>query len=177
MKKSQKKINAQIAGLTTLIERLLSFSIEKPPFFSLSDYPILLLPHTDKNHLVLKSDKKWVQTKLGYFDLHLNMAYRKKKVITVGRNIYYQNIVLFVQRIRDLIVFKGADLVKANLATSLQGSALEWHTFKLDNTNCENLCTNQGVMTWLKTLNRHFKISIRLALGLLVDEKYTIADA
>lgn len=63
--------------------------------------------------------KRWNQANLGYFDSHLNRAHRKSEVVFVGKDIYYRNIVLFVQRLQSLVIFKRAALFKANVATSL----------------------------------------------------------
>lgn len=38
---------------------------------------------------------------------------------------------LFIQRFQNLVIFREAALVKANIGTSLQDSALEWYTSEL----------------------------------------------
>lgn len=60
-----------------------------------------------------------------YFDLHLDTAYEEGEIVSVGKDVYYRNVIFFVQRLQNLVTFQGAALVKANIATSLQGSALE----------------------------------------------------
>lgn len=45
-----------------------------------------------------KLNKRWNQSDLNHFDPHLNeVAYGKNKVITLMKDIYYQNMVLFIQ--------------------------------------------------------------------------------
>lgn len=71
----------------------------------------------------------------------------------VGKDVYYSNVVLFVQRLENLVTFKGAALVKANIATSLQGSALERYTFELRDFDHDALNNNPGVKSWINTLS------------------------
>lgn len=44
--------------------------------------------------------KCWNQANLGYFDSHLDdKAHGIREVVLVGKNVYYQNVVLFTQHI------------------------------------------------------------------------------
>lgn len=63
--------------------------------------------------------ERWNQANLRYFDPHLDRAHEKGEVVSVGKDVYYRNIVLFVQRLQSLVTIKEAALVKANVATSL----------------------------------------------------------
>lgn len=40
--------------------------------------------------------KRWNQADLGYFDSHFDKTYGEGKIVSVGKNIYYRNIVFFV---------------------------------------------------------------------------------
>lgn len=44
-------------------------------------------------------NKRWNQTELGYFDLYLDRAYGKGKIVSIGKEVYYRIMVLFIQRI------------------------------------------------------------------------------
>ena len=72
-----------------------------------------------------KSTESWNQADLGYFDSHLDRVHGKGEIVLVGKDVYYINVVLFVQHLQSLIMFRGAALVKSNIATLLRGSALE----------------------------------------------------
>ena len=65
------------------------------------------------------STERWNQADLGYFDPHLDKAHGEGEVVSVGKDVYYRNVVLFVKRLQSLVTFKEAALVKANVATSL----------------------------------------------------------
>lgn len=98
-------------------------------------------------------------------------------MVLVGKDVYYKNMVLFVQRLQSLVTFKGAALVKANMAMSLRGSALEWYTSELSNFDRNALNNNPGVKSWINTLFHRFKVPTNVALGLLTDETYSLEDA
>lgn len=40
--------------------------------------------------------KKWNQIDLAYFNPHLDRAYRKGKVVSIDKDVYYKNVVLFI---------------------------------------------------------------------------------
>ena len=65
---------------------------------------------------------RWNLEELGYFDPHLDQAYRKIEVVLIGKEIYYKKVVLFVQYIESFVIFQRAALVKAIMATFFFGS-------------------------------------------------------
>ena len=45
------------------------------------------------------STERWNQANLGYFDPHLDRAHGEGEIVSVGKDVYYRNVVLFVQRL------------------------------------------------------------------------------
>lgn len=43
------------------------------------------------------SQERWNQGELGYFDPHFDKAYGDGEVVSVGKDVYYKNVLLFVQ--------------------------------------------------------------------------------
>lgn len=123
-----------------------------------------------------KTSERWNQADLGYFDPHLDKGHGEGEVVSVRKDLYYRNVVLFVQRLQSLVTFKGAALVKVTVTTSLQGSALEWYTSELSDFDRDTLNNDPGVKTWISTLSNHFKVPTSIALGLLIDETYSLDD-
>ena len=123
------------------------------------------------------STERWNQADLGYFDLHLDRAYGEGEVVSVGKDLYYRNVVLFVQRLQSLVAFREAALVKANIATSLRGSALDWYTSELSDFDRNALNNDPGVKSWVNTISHRFKVPTSVALGLLTDKTYSFDDA
>ena len=75
------------------------------------------------------------------------------------------------------MTFWRAALVKAIIATSLQGSALKWYTSKLSDFNRNALNNNPDVKSWVNILSHCFKVSTSVALSFLTDETYFFNDA
>ena len=65
--------------------------------------------------------------------------------MSVGKNVYYWNVVLFTQRIQNLVIFKNATLVKANIATLPRGSALKEYMSEFSNFDWDALNNNPSV--------------------------------
>lgn len=93
------------------------------------------------------------------------------------KDVYYRNIVFFLQRFQNLVTFQGTPLVKANIATSFRDSALEWYTFEHSNFDRNALNNDLSVKSWVNTLSYHFKVPMSMALGLLTNETYSLNDA
>lgn len=51
------------------------------------------------------STERWNQANLGYFDPHLDRAHGEGEIVSIGKDIYYKNVVLFVQRLQSLVTF------------------------------------------------------------------------
>ncbi len=118
----QTKYDSEILSLWEMIEKSLLLrefpSATPPPDLDTTPkaYPVNdTLPKTER----------WNQADLEYFNPYLDRAHGEGKIVLVGRDVYYRNVVLIVQRLQSLVTFCGAALVKANIATSLWGSALE----------------------------------------------------
>lgn len=151
-----------------------------------SPKPKLLQPPLSSIHselFVLQSKQStqvehWNQADIGYFDPHFdNKGYGAGEVVLVGKDVYYRNVVLFTQRIQNLVTFKGAILVKNNITISLYGSALEWYTSKLSNFDWDALNNDPGVKSWINTLFYRFKVPTSIALGFRTDKTYCLNDA
>lgn len=126
----------------------------------------------------LKAINRWNQLNLGNFNLHLNRkVHDEGKIVLVGKNIYYRNVLLFVQLIQNLATFKDIALVKVNIPNLLRGSALEWYTSELIEFNHDALNNNLGIKSQINTLSQRFKVSTNMALGLFIDKIYSLNNA
>lgn len=94
MTSAQTKPKEEMLALCKMIKKtlLLRESNSSTPSSNPNAFSKLSLPAD----LLSKSTKRWNQVDLGYFDLHLNKAHGKGKVVFVGKDVYYKNVVLFV---------------------------------------------------------------------------------
>lgn len=76
--------------------------------------------------------KRQNQVNFGYFSFYLNTkVHNVNEIVLVRKNVYYRNILFFVQYIQNLVTFKAIFLIKANLPILLKKSVLKQYTFKL----------------------------------------------
>ena len=79
---------------------------------------------------------------LGFFDLYLTSSLSLKDVMIISKKLYYRLIILFIDRIADLVTIKLIILVKANFNICLRRAALLWYILKLNNAKRLNLRNN-----------------------------------
>lgn len=120
----------------------------------------------------------WNPQELGYFDPLLDKAFGDGDVISAGKDTYFRNVHLFIDRIEDVAATKGTSIVRTNVNLSLRGSALKWYTAELSNLERLGLRSDMGngVQEWCKALRTRFKSSTSEALSKLTSTKYTITN-
>ena len=140
----QAKHKYEMLSLRKMIEKSLLLR-ESPSATPSPDLDATPKAYLGRDSLLKTTTERWNQADLGYFNLYLNRAHGEGKIVLVGKDVYYRNVVLFVQRLQSLVTFKGAILVKANVATSLRGSALGWYISELSDFDRDALNNNPGV--------------------------------
>lgn len=95
----------------------------------------------------------------------------------IEKDVYYRNMMLFVQCVQSLVIFHGATLVKANIPTSFCSSTLEWYTLELSKFDRDALNNDPGVKSWINTFSHRFKVPTSVTLGLFIDKTYLFNDA
>ena len=91
-------------------------------------------------------------------------------------SVFYRDVYVFVDRLEDLVSFKGEPTVRELVPSCLRGSALIWYTTELTDLEKRGL-RNATVKEWCETLITTFKEQTSVALQNLQSERYTMADA
>ena len=126
---------------------------------------------------------RWNAGDLGFFDpLYDGKSASNSEAIThTGKDTYFRDVHLFIERAKDLATVKGAELVRDNLWTCLRGTALAWWTgeFSEDQKRMIKLTAgnNDQLGEWIRLLHGRFKAPSNIALEALIKEKYTLRDA
>ena len=85
--------------------------------------------------------------------------------MTVGKELYYRLVILFIDRIADLVTVKSAVLVKVNINIYLREVALSWYILELNDVKRSSLRNNiNDINLWIKSFKRRFKVLITVAL-------------
>lgn len=121
------------------------------------------------------ADTRWRAEELGFFN---PSAQGHDEVVFARRDIYYRSVQLFIERIKDIALIKGAPTVRLNLSSCLRGIAMSWYTEELSNLERAALRLDEnGVTFWCEALETRFTEQVSVAFEWLGKEKYTIANA
>ncbi len=99
-KAGQKNSSDQFAKLEVMIAKIMSKMEEKLMPLPSGSHVVSAPNQFDLNNVdspAPNANRKGVQAELTYFDPHLDLSRGEREVVTVGRHVYYRNVVLFVQ--------------------------------------------------------------------------------
>ena len=129
--------------------------------------------HTDRN--------KWNAGDVGFYDPN----YEGKSVGSAspiehtGKETYFRDVHLFIERAKELAAVKGGEMVRNNLWTCLRGTALEWWTAEVS--DAEKRLSKYGngdnIDEWNNLLVARFKQPSHVAIDAVLRERYTMHDA
>jgi hypothetical protein len=106
---------------------------------------------------------------VGYFDPHM---VGDGDMFTQGKEVWFKDVYLFTERVRDVAQIKGEDVLKTNIPACLRGTALAWYTTELSNLERQGL--RAGTLeTFLTELTLRFQEAQDVALRKLTAEKFT----
>ena len=116
----------------------------------------------------------WKTDDIGYF--WPDKPDSEDTVTDEGTKVYYRDVYVFIDRIRDIIEYKGEELVKANIHACLRGAALEWFTTELSEMEKRSLRLLSMADGWLHALLARFKPRAADALNNLNKLSYGYND-
>jgi hypothetical protein len=112
-----------------------------------------------------------------FFDSQLNLFYDSEDVVQVRRDLYYRDVYLFVERIKNAVIMFEAKIVRTNLFACLRESAQMWYTEELSDLKKKTLRTlDEETNHWCNALLKKFKKFVVSALNYLITERYTLEN-
>lgn len=129
------------------------------------------------NSLLKIITERWNQADLSYLNFYFNKAYGKGVIVLVEKDIYYKNVMLFIQHLQSFIIFWDTIFMKANIAIFFQSLALKWYISELSNFNYNILNNNLGMKSWVNTLFHCFKVLTSMVFGLFTNEIFFLNNA
>lgn len=94
-----------------------------------------------------------------------------------GKETYFRDVTMFIDRIRDVARVKGAELLRNNLQICLRGEALEWYTCQLTDNEKRLMTYGNHVDEWNTALLERFGPTKALGMATIVKERYSHSDA
>ena len=117
---------------------------------------------------------------VGYFD----PEYQNEKeqgstnngpVVNAGKYVYYKDIYVFVDRLKDLAKQQGDIKIRNVVSECLRGSALMWYSIELTELE-RDLLRDSDLDRWYTTMINRFKIRTSVALSQLIHRSYGMQD-
>ena len=122
----------------------------------------------------------WRADEVGFFFPDLHSSYGTTEIVTIGKDSFYRNASVFLDRLDDIVKLKGGELVRANLPTCLRGAALQWYTTELTDIekasfrSPSNMQPQDTIYRWHQALKRRWDPPAALALQNFMNTKYTV---
>ena len=67
----------------------------------------------------------WRADEVGFFFPDLHSSYGASEIVTIGKDSFYRNASVFLDRLDDIVRLRGAEVVRNNIPTCLRGAALQ----------------------------------------------------
>jgi len=137
-------------------------------------------PQGPQSDSTASATSKWNAGDLGFFDPMYNgkSASTGSSLEHASKETYFRDIHLFIERAKDLATIKGA-MVRENLWTCLRGTALEWYTAELSDTEkrlSKYGATDADITEWTQLLAGRFKEPSNVAIDAVLRERYSMRD-
>ena len=102
---------------------------------------------------------------------------RTDNIVQASRDIYYQNVYLFIDWIKNTVSVRESKIVRSNLNTYLWESVQEWYSFKLIQLKRDVLCDlEEDVEQWICVLEKRFKSFILICMMMLMMKQYSMMN-
>jgi hypothetical protein len=121
----------------------------------------------------------WRADEVGFFFPDLHSSYGASEIVTIRKDSFYCNAVVFLDRLDDIVRLKGGDSVRNNLSTCLRGAALQWYTTELSDIEKASLrspsATNpqDHLHRWRIQIKRRWDPPVSVALQNFMNTRYT----
>ena len=94
-----------------------------------------------------------------------------KAIEHVGKDTYFRDVHLFIERVEDISAIKGDQLIIENLFTCLRGVALQWYTAELSDEAKLLVRYGPGVDHWTTQLHKRFKEAPNVAMAAIHNQR------
>jgi hypothetical protein len=126
----------------------------------------------------------WCAEEVGFFFPDLHSSYGTSDIVTIGKDSFYRNATVFMDRLDDIVKLKGGDIVRSNISTCFRGAALQWYTTEVSEEEKvifrSPSTTNNPqdpIHRWKVALRRRWDPPASVALQNFMTTKYTIPMA
>ena len=126
----------------------------------------------------IQSDNRWNAAEIEFFD----SLYDEKSVAIENaiedskKDIYFRDIHVFIERIKNMTQIKDDILIKNNLYSCLKNTIFVWYTFNLSDDHKRLIKFDIEIDEWIRIFLKKFRQSFETVLATVIREKYTMKD-
>ena len=123
-------------------------------------------------------DNRWNVDEIEFFDF----MYDGKSAVTdnfiehVDKNIYFRNVNDFIDRVKNMIDVKEADMIRQNLYICFREIALTWYIIILIENQKRLIKLDENVDEWIRALSKRFKEFDSLIIITIKKKSYIMKD-
>jgi len=121
---------------------------------------------------------------VGFFFPDLHASYGSADIVTIGKDSFYRNASVFLDRLDDIVKLRGGEVVRNNIPTCLRGTALQWYTTELSENEKAffrgaSTTTNpqDPIHRWKVAIRRRWNPPASVALQNFMATRYTLSMA
>ncbi len=133
---------------------------------------------TQSQTIKLRSNR-WVTADLRFFD----STYDEKILTTIEsmqhakKNIFFKNIHLFIDRVKNFAMIKDYDTMKNNLYTCLRDMTMTWYTIEFFEKIKKLIKTKNNLNVWERYLIKRFRKRSTMTMITITRERYILENA
>ena len=123
-------------------------------------------------------DVKWNVQKTNFFD----SWYEEKNAIIdnsiehSNKNTYFRNIHLYIERIKNMTIFKDVDVIRANLYNCMREHVLRWYIEIVNDDQKKLIKLKEDVEKWKRLLLKRWKKLSFTTLTIIIKKKYIMKN-
>lgn len=174
---SEQQVNSMVGLFQTMLQTTLQQFF--PPSNQNSSQPLPTIETSEqqasppKTSLPRTNPGQLRAEEVGYFDPEYQQEQGTSNgpVVNAGKHVFYKDVSVFTDRLKDLAVQRGEADVKVAMTACFRGSALMWYSMELTELE-RTLLRDANLELWYTTLINRFKTRTSVALSQLVGQMY-----
>jgi hypothetical protein len=126
----------------------------------------------------------WRTDEVGFFFSDLHSSYGSSDIVTIGKDSFYRNATVFLDRLDDIVKLRGGELVRSNIPSCLHGAALQWYTTEVSGIEKASLRSpstqvnlQDPLHRWKIAIRRRWDPPVSVALQNFMTTRYTFPMA
>jgi len=126
----------------------------------------------------------WRADEVRFFFPDLHHSYGTTDIVTIGKDSFYRNASVFLDRLDDIVKLRGGEVVRSNIPTCLRGAALQWYTTEVSDKEkafLRSLSTTSNpqnpIHRWKVAIPHMWDPPASVAVQNFMSTRYTLAMA